>query len=79
MDFERFSFQVVKTIAIAKPLARPFERWTIWNIIFKKSGFQIFPGFKWSGWSALVRLWKLNRKKYSSEWVDGFKSSTELS
>ena len=28
--------------------ARPFENRTIWNPTFKKSGFQMFPDFKWS-------------------------------
>ena len=39
---------MVGTIAIANAKARPFENRTIWNPTFKKSGFQIFPEFKWS-------------------------------
>ena len=39
---------MVGTKAIAIGKARPFENRTIWNQTFKKSGFQMFPDFKWS-------------------------------
>ena len=45
-DFEWSSFWIVGTKAATIAKARPFENWTIWNLTFKKSGFQIFPGFK---------------------------------
>ena len=44
-DFEWYCFWMVGTIAIAK--AWSFENRYIWNPTFKKSGFQMFPGFKW--------------------------------
>ena len=31
----------------SKNLTQPFEKWTIWNPIFKKFGFQMFPDFEW--------------------------------
>ena len=45
LDLEWASFLMVGTIAIAK--AQPFENRTIWNLIFKKSGFQMRPDFEW--------------------------------
>ena len=42
-DFKWSGFQMVG--AIGK--AWPFENCTIWNQTFKKSGFQMFPYFKW--------------------------------
>ena len=39
---------MVGTIAIAITKAQQFENQTIWNRTFKKSGFQMFPDFKWS-------------------------------
>ena len=42
-DFDLSGFQMVGTIAIALPS----KNQTIWNPIFKKFGFQMFPVFKW--------------------------------
>ena len=36
--------------------ARPFENRTIWNPTFKKSGFQMFPDFKWSDFRSPLYL-----------------------
>ena len=36
-------FRMVGTIALSKALTQPFENQTIWNMIFKKFGFHLFP------------------------------------
>ena len=43
-NFEWSSFRMDGTIAIAIAKARPFEKRTIWNIIFNKSGLQSVSG-----------------------------------
>ena len=45
LDFKWSGLWMVGIIGIAKAL--PFEKWTIWKPTFKKSGFQMFQGFKW--------------------------------
>ena len=45
LDYEWYYFQMVGTIAIAIPIAEPFESLIIQNPIFKKSGFFLFPDF----------------------------------
>ena len=59
-NFEWSSFRMVGTIAIAK--ACLFEKWTIWNLTIKKSGFQMFQDFKWLDFRS-----KLNWK---NKWSD---------
>ena len=45
-DFKWSGFGMVGTTAVAQAIADPFENRTIWNLIFKKSGFQMFLGFE---------------------------------
>ena len=49
-------FWIVGTKAIAIAKALPFENLTIWNPTFKKSGFQMFPNFKWSDFRSPLYL-----------------------
>ena len=35
--FEWFDFQIVRTIALTKAKAKPFENWTILNVIYRRS------------------------------------------
>ena len=57
LDFKWSGFQMVGTIARAKAQAWPFENRTIWNPTFKKSGFHMFPDFKWSDYRSPLYLY----------------------
>ena len=51
---------LVGTKAIDKGKAQPFENRTIWNPIFRKSGFQMFPDYKLSDFRSPLK-WKTER------------------
>ena len=51
LDIEQSSFWMVGTVAIAKALQ--FENRTIWNMTFKKSGFQLF---EWSDFRSPLKV-----------------------
>ena len=52
-DFQRFYFQMVKTVAVA--LGRPFENLTIGNSIFVKSGIGMLSGFERSDFRQIYK------------------------
>ena len=51
---------LVRTKAEDKGKAQPFENRTIWNQIFKKPGFQMFPDSKLSDFRSPLK-WKTER------------------
>ena len=74
-NHEWISFQLVGIIATAK--AWPFENWTIWHPIFKKSTFKMFPDFEWLDFRStrsFFRPW--STKKVFEYWTKGHDSNT---
>ena len=64
-DFEWSGYQMVGIIAIAK--AWPFENWSIWNLIFKNSGFQI-PTVLHTKYQHKKKLWHREYKQQNKWW-----------